>query len=378
MKTPLQHFVRMLSESELLYALALQRVPNLGDTSAKKLLRTFGSSEAIFKSKREALLKIEGIGPHRLKGLQSSKLLHAAEREIKYLQRNRIQAFYFLDSEYPENLRHCPDGPLLLFSKGTIQWNTSRILSIVGTRQATQHGKEFCQHLIEALSPLQPIIVSGFAYGIDIIAHRAAMDAGLQTVACLAHGFEQWYPKPHQKYVTPLCENGGFLTEFWSDAPFERTNFLRRNRIIAGISEATIVIESAEKGGSLVTADIAHSYGRELFAVPGRVNDSQSVGCHQLIKRQYAHMLTQPADVPYVLQWDVQRTAPKQHQTSLFVSLTADEETIYSFLSASGRLPLDEIALGCKVATSKTATLLLQLELKGKVRPLPGKCYEAC
>jgi len=377
LKTPLQHFSYMLSETELLYALALQRVPNLGDTSAKKLLRHLGSSEAIFKTQKGQLLKIDGIGPYRLKGLYDPKILLAAEREIGYMQQHGITATYFLDAHYPENLRHCVDGPILLFSKGTVQWNTQRILSIVGTRRATPHGKQFCEALIEALSPLQPIIISGFAYGIDIIAHRAAMKYGLQTIACLAHGFQQLYPKTHQKYVRSMCEHGGFLTEFWSDNPFERTNFLRRNRIIAGISEATIVIESAEKGGSLVTADIAHSYGRELFAVPGRVTDAQSAGCHQLIKSQRAHLLTTPADIPYVLGWDVKTPAVQNMQTSIFNSLDEHEKNVWEFLHHSGKSQLDAIAFGCQMPTSKVAALLLQLELKGKIQPLPGKWFQA-
>ncbi|WP_432412221.1 DNA-processing protein DprA [Rasiella sp. SM2506] len=367
----------MLSETELLYTLALQRVKNLGDTSAKKLLRAVGSAEGIFSEKKHRLLKIDGIGNLRLKALSLKEQLPAAETELQFIQQNNIGYRYFLDATYPEKLKHCLDGPILFFESGTIDLKNRKIISIVGTRKVTTYGTSFCQQLIETLAPLNPIIVSGFAYGVDITAHKAAMDNGLQTIACLAHGLNQMYPKSHKKYVAKLEKNGGFITEFWSDDPFDRNNFLKRNRIIAGLSEATIVIESAEKGGSLVTADIANSYNRDVFAVPGRATDSQSQGCNNLIKSNQAHLLNNAVDLIYMLGWELQETNKKPLQKQLFVELTEEEHKVLTFLQGKQKELLDTIALECSFPTFKVATLLLNLELKGVVRPLPGKLFEA-
>lgn len=203
------------------------------------------------------------------------------------------------------------------------------------------------------------------------------MDSGLQTVGCLAHGLNQIYPKNHKKYVTNLEENGGFITEFWSNDPFDRNNFLKRNRIIAGLSEATIVIESAEKGGSLVTADIANSYNRDVFAVPGRATDPQSQGCNNLIKSNQAHLLNSAEDLIYMLGWELEETNKKPQQKQLFVELTEEEQRVFTYLETKQKELLDTIALECRFPTFKVATLLLNLELKGLVRPLPGKLFEA-
>ncbi|MAZ72033.1 MAG: DNA-protecting protein DprA [Flavobacteriaceae bacterium] len=367
----------MLSETELLYTLALQRVKNLGDTSAKKLIRTVGSAEGIFKEKKHRLLKIAGIGSLKLKELSIKDQLPSAEAELHYIQQNNITCRYFLDSQYPEKLKHCLDGPILFFESGNIMLKNQKIISIVGTRKITTYGSAFCKKLIRDLAPLNPVIVSGFAYGVDITAHKVAMDNGLQTVACLAHGLHTVYPKSHKKYVAKVAENGGFITEFWSDDPFDRSNFLKRNRIIAGLSEATIVIESAEKGGSLVTADIANSYNRDVFAVPGRTTDTQSQGCNNLIKSNQAHLLNSAADLIYMLGWELENTFKKPQQKQLFVELTTDEQLVYAYLQTKQKEVLDTIALECNTPTFKMATLLLNLELKGLVRPLPGKLFEA-
>ena len=367
----------MLSQHELLHILALQRVKNLGDASAKKLLRTVGSAEAVFKEKKHHLQKIEGIGPFKLKELSAKLQLSKAEQELRFIEDNNIRCHYFLEPTYPKKLKHCIDGPIVLFQRGDINLANQKIISIVGTRKVTSYGASFCQQFIQELAPLHPIIVSGFAYGVDITAHRAAVDCNLQTIACLAHGFDQMYPKTHQKFVASLEKNGGFMTEFWSSDPFDRTNFLKRNRIIAGLSQATIVIESGAKGGSLVTADIANSYNRDVFAVPGRATDSQSVGCNDLIKSNRAHMLTSAADLIYMLGWELEDQKQTALQTRLFVDFTETEQMVYDYLKQKGKQVLDSIALDCNMPTFKIATLLLNLELKGAVRPLPGKLFEA-
>ena len=359
----------------LIYVLALQNAPRIGDITAKKLIRHCGSAEAVFKEKKSALLKIDGVGSYTLEKLYDASLINIAENEIQFIKKHNIVCHYFLEKSYPEKLKHCIDGPLLLFQKGNIDLKNRRIISVVGTRNITTHGAAFCEKLINKLAPYNPIIVSGFAYGTDITAHKVAMKSNLQTIGCLAHGFDQVYPKVHKKYCSDIEKNGGFFTDFWSKAPFDRKNFLKRNRIIAGLSEATIVIESAAKGGSLVTADIANSYNREVFAVPGRSTDSQSIGCNNLIKFQKAHLLSVPEDVAYILNWQLESTHHPV-QKKLFIELKDDENIVYNFLNEHGKETLDIIALKCNYPTFKTVSILLNLELKGVVRPLPGKLFE--
>ena len=365
-----------MTDNQLLAILALQNVNNIGDATAKKLIQKCGSAENVFKEKKTSLLKIDGIGEFTLKDLNVANHLKAAEEELKFIKNNNIQFSYFTDADYPERLKHCHDGPVLFFKTGNIDLNNQKIISIVGTRQITSYGSAFCENLIEELSPLNPVIVSGFAYGVDICAQRAAIDNNLQTIGCLAHGLNQVYPKAHKKYVSTIEENGGFITDFWSTDTPERNNFLRRNRIIAGLSEATIVIESAEKGGSLVTADIANSYNREVFAVPGRATDKFSLGCNTLIKKQQAHILTSAADLIYILGWQLEEQQPKTIQKQLFIELDESEKNIYNYLQKNGKELMDTIALECQLPIHKVSTTLLNMELKGVVRPLPGKLFE--
>ena len=264
----------------------------------------------------------------------------------------------------------------MLFSSGTIDLRNRKTIGIVGTRQITSYGIEFCKKLIEDLAPLNPVIVSGFAYGVDIVAHQLAMENNLQTIGVVAHGLNQIYPKVHKKYVAKMEENGGFMTEFWSTSNPDKENFVRRNRIVAGMTEATIVIESAERGGSLITANMANDYNRDVFAVPGRVTDKYSKGCNTLIKTQKAHVLTSAADLIYMLNWDLEK-AVKPVQKQLFVALDEDEQKIYDYLLQSGKELLDIIALECDFPIFKISGILLKMELKGVIRPLPGKLFEA-
>ena len=365
-----------MRSNELLYTLALQNVSNIGDITAKKLIHQCGSAEAVFSEKKHKLQKIDGIGTVILADLFSKDHLVNAEKELRYIQDNSIVYHFFQDEDYPEKLKHCIDGPILLFQRGKIKLKKKRIISIVGTRQITTYGSEFCKKLVQELKPYNPVIVSGFAYGTDITAQKEAIKQGLQTIGCLAHGLNQVYPKTHAKYMKPIEENGGFFTDFWSSATFDRTNFLKRNRIIAGLSEATIVIESAEKGGSLVTADIADSYNRDVFAVPGRAFDSLSAGCNNLIKQQKAHVLTHPMDIPYMLDWQLEDFKTKPVQKQLFVELDETEKKVYHFLKENEKQLLDVIALNCHLPVFQTASVLLGMELKGVIRPLPGKLFE--
>tara|TARA_Y100000815_G_scaffold226923_1_gene215327 strand:+ start:97 stop:1197 length:1101 start_codon:yes stop_codon:yes gene_type:complete len=365
-----------MTASELHAILTLQHIPNLGDASIKRLLQQFSSGEDLLKAKKADLLKIDGIGHAKLKEFYNKEHAFGAEKELRFILDNHIDYAGFMDNHYPERLKHCIDGPVLLFQRGNIKYKGRKIISIIGTRKVTTQGMALTEELIEQLAPLDPIIVSGFAYGVDITAHKAAVKNKLQTIGVLAHGLNQIYPKVHKKYVDEVEENGGFVTDFWSSDRFDRTNFLRRNRIIAGMSEATVVIESAERGGSLVTAEIANSYNRDVFAVPGRTTDLQSVGCNNLIKQQKANLLTNAADLVYMLNWELDAEV-KPVQKQLFTELNDDEQKIWSYLNKTGKEQLDIIALNCEMPTYKLAGILLNMELKGVVRPLPGKLFEA-
>jgi DNA processing protein len=365
-----------MSDQELFYLLALLKVDGVGDIMAKKLLSHFGNAEAVFKTKINQLAAVDGVGSVLLKNLKDKSVFEKANYELEFIKSNQINVSFFQDENYPERLKHCIDAPILIFSVGNLNLKNKKIISIVGTRQVTSYGMEFCKKLIEDLAPLDPVIVSGFAYGVDIVAHQVAMDNNLQTIGVLAHGLNQIYPKTHKKYVAKMEENGGFITEFWSSSNPDKENFVRRNRIVAGMTEATIVIESADKSGSLITANFANDYNRDVFAVPGRVSDKYSQGCNNLIKTQKANVLTSAADLVYILNWDVVKSS-KSVQKQLFVELDPDEQIIYDFLLKNGKELLDIIALQCEFPIFKISGMLLNMELKGVIRPLPGKLFEA-
>jgi DNA processing protein len=365
-----------MTEEDLFYLLALQRIEGVGDIMAKKLLTHCGSAKAVFETKTAQLASIDGVGSMLLKSLKNKTVFEKANLELEFIKLNGINVVSFQDENYPDRLKQCIDGPLLLFTSGNINLKNRKIISIVGTRQITSYGMDFCKKLIEDLAPLDPIIVSGFAYGVDIVAHQIAMEHNLQTIGVIAHGLNQIYPKTHKKYVAKVEENGGFMTEFWSSSNPDKENFVRRNRIVAGMSEATIVIESADRGGSLITANLANDYNRDVFAVPGRVTDKYSQGCNNLIKTQKANVLTSAADLVYILNWDIQKeTKPVQKQ--LFVILEDDEQKVYDYLLKTGKELMDIIALRCDFPIYKISGMLLNMELKGVVRPLPGKLFEA-
>ncbi|CAM1334363.1 DNA-processing protein DprA [Tenacibaculum aestuariivivum] len=362
---------------KLLAILRLQATKNVGDVLAKKLITATGNVEQVFKEKPSSLQKINGIGNHVIKHLLNIENLKIAEKELNYIDKNNIQYSYFLDNDYPQNLKHCIDAPILFFKDGNINLNNQKIISIIGTRKITSYGRDFCNQLINDLSKYNPIIISGFAYGVDICAHKHAIKNNLQTIAVLAHGLDQIYPKTHKKYITEVTKNGGLITEFWHNEQPLRENFLKRNRIVAGISKATIVIESAEKGGSLVTTDIANSYNRDVFALPGRATDIYSKGCNSLIKNNQAHLLTSSEDIIKMLNWDLKE--PKNNipiQKQLFINLNDSEQKVYNYLEKNGKQLLDVIALKCEIPVYKLSSILVQMELKGVVKPLAGKLFE--
>ena len=368
----------MVINDEKIALLALQKTPFLGDSTIKKMISIFGSAVNVLDQKKATLLKIEGIGEGKLRAFGEQQWIDFAKAELDRLCTYNITMTTYLDTAYPKRLAQCVDGPVILFSRGVIDWDNPRIISIVGTRKITSYGLGFINDFISDIAVLNPLVISGFAYGVDIAAHRACIAHGIQNVGVLAHGLNQMYPKAHTKYVSQVETHGGFVSDFTTQDRFLHTNFLQRNRIIAGLSEATLVIESAAKGGSLVTADFANGYHRELFAVPGRVSDKQSIGCNNLIKQHKAHVLTSAADLVYILGWDMKPKNKKGIQKQLFVTLSDEEQSVFNYLEIQGKTQLDSIAIACSMPTYKIASILIGLEMKGLVKALPGKNFEVC
>lgn len=359
----------------LKYKIAINLIPGIGCVIAKRIIGYLGSIEAVFNEKKENLIKIPGIGKYLAYNINTSKALNMAEKELDFIHKNKIQAIFYLDKNFPERLRHCEDGPLLLFTKGAKDLNNPKILSIVGTRLASSRGKETCDKIIVDLANKghEVIIVSGLAYGIDITAHKSALNNSLKTVAVLAHGLDTIYPNLHRNIAKKILNNGGLITEFFSKTELERNNFIKRNRIIAGLADATIIIESKEKGGAMITADLANSYDRDVFAVPGRINDISSKGCNMLIKNNLAHLIEKADDIEYFLDWNVD-LKKNTVQKKLFPELSTEEQSIVQIL-LKGQQNIDQISKKAGLPTSKVCHYLLKLEFSGNIKSLPGSIY---
>ena len=356
-------------------ALLLTRLPKIGPRTAKKLLDHFPDPARLFTAPSAKLLEINGLGESHLQAIGRWKtLLPLLKKEEKEIKKQGLKVQAYGESTFPLPLSFTVDPPAAFFQLGEVDWKNPRSLSIVGTRAPTSRGLALCRKLIEELAPFNPLIVSGFARGIDIEAHKTALQCGLETVAVLGHAFGEWYPKEHAKAVNDFLQGGAFISEFWSDMPFERQNFLKRNRIIAGLTHATIVIESGVRGGSLVTAQHALQYGREVFAFPGRNQDSKSAGCLNLIKQDKARLITSAQDVVDWLEWSQEEQKAKTIQKQLFVALNEEEKALYAALEEEKSL--DELAFSLGWTIARTATYLTQLELQGVVRPLANKRYE--
>jgi len=367
----------MINE-DLKYKIALSLIPKVGHITAKKLVAYVGSFEQIFKETKSSLMKIPGVGSVLADLIVNSNVMQKAEEEIRFLHDKQIKPLFYLDKNYPERLKHCDDAPIILYALGHTDLNSRKMLSIVGTRKATAEGVRFVEELVSELKTRDhnPIIVSGLAYGIDIAAHAAAITNGLLTVAVLGHGLDIIYPASHKKMAKQIVNQGMLVTDFPSKSIRDKNNFIKRNRIIAGLSDATIVVESGSKGGSLVTADIANSYNRDVFAVPGRISDEYSKGCNNLIKTNKAAMLTSVNDLEYILGWERSKNNQGIVQRALFVDLNPEEKHIVSILKENNELSIDNICLKCNMPTSKVSPMLLDLEFKGVVRTLPGKNYQ--
>jgi DNA processing protein len=367
---------RAMSETTLRHKIALGLIPRIGDINARKLVSHFGSVEAVFHESYRNIIKIPGIGSGIAKYITDRSYLDIAEKEVEYVTRNNIRTYFYLDNDYPFRLRQCDDSPVVFFFRGNCSLDAAKILSIVGTRNATPRGRELCDKIVRGLTEDHPdlIIVSGLAYGIDIAAHKAALANNLPTIGVLGHGFKTIYPSVHASIAKSMVINGGLLTDFVSDTLPERNNFLKRNRIIAGLSDATLVVESGIKGGALITADIANSYNRDVFAVPGRPEDPWSAGCNSLIKNNKAFLAGSAEDIEFFLGWKIEK-AKAPIQRSLFSELDEVEKMIYELLLKQGEMNIDTICRTAGIPVYKLSSLLLQMEFKGLLKCHPGNLY---
>lgn len=363
-------------QKELLYQIALTLIPNIGDVNAKALVNHFGSAEAIFHAPKKVLGEIEGIGTIRANSIHNFKDFSRAEEEIEFIKKYKITPLFLTDKGYPQRLLNCYDNPPILYYKGNADLNSSRIVGIVGTRNHNEYGKNICEKLIAELINEEVLIISGLAFGIDTVAHKSALKNNLKTVGVLAHGLDRVYPAQNAPLAKQMISNGGLLTEFKSNTIPDKQNFPGRNRIVAGISDAIIVIESGIKGGSLITAELANGYNKDVFAFPGRADDTKSEGCNFLIKNNKAALITSANDLLENMSWKQNKKPSTKKQRELFIELSPDEKVIVGILQTHEQIQIDELYFKSKLSSSAVAQALLMLEMQGIVSSLPGKIYK--
>ena len=360
---------------ELLYKIGITLIPSIGSVNGKKLVSYCGGVEAVFKETKSALMKIPGIGTFTVNNIVNHTVLKRAEEEIAFIEQHGIEPIFYTDKAYPQRLFHCEDGPMLLFYNGNVSLNHPRVLAVVGTRRSTPYGRVQCEKIIEGLKDKDVMIVSGLAYGIDSCAHKNALNNQLPTVGVMGHGLDRVYPAENRNLAASMMENGGMLTEYLSGTIPDRENFPKRNRIVAGMADAALVVESGIKGGAIITANIAFSYSRDVFAVPGRVDDYFSKGCNFLIKSNKAALIQSAKDITDIMGWEnVKKDINLQQE--LFVELTDDEQKLINILQESGENGIDELMAKSKIPVSKVSSCLLNLEFQGLVISLPGKRYK--
>lgn len=368
-----------MTDEQLKYKIGLTMINGIGPILAKNLIAYLGSVENIFLEKRQNLAKIPGIGEMLSKEIVSQDVLKRADEEIEFIIKNKIQCFFLTDKAYPFRLKECADSPIMLYYKGNINLNDAKFVGIVGTRNITEYGKEMCKTIIDEISDKIPnaIIVSGLAYGVDICAHKYAVDNQISTIGVLGHGLDRIYPSIHRPVAVKMLDNGGLITEFISKTNPDRQNFVKRNRIVAGMCDALLVIESGIKGGALITAELANDYNRDVFAVPGRFGDEFSAGCNKLIKENKAALIESVDDLLRFMNWEsTNEISKKEVQTSLFSDLSEDEmEIINELRKCANGINVNELTVKLNRPYSKLSSKLLDMEFKGLVKCLPGGMY---
>ena len=370
----------MVSAEECICSIALTLIPGIGHIGAKKLLDGVGNAVDVFRYRKELPDRLPDANSRVVEALDCPQALSRAAQEFEFAEKNHISCLAFTDGQYPSRLRECDDAPVILFFKGAAELNSLRVINMVGTRNATDYGKQLCASFLRDLKILCPdvLVVSGLAYGIDIHAHRAALANDLSTVGVLAHGLDRIYPSAHRKTAVDMLQKGGLLTEFLTGTNPDKHNFVSRNRIVAGMSDATIVVESAAKGGSLITADIAESYHRDCFAFPGRTMDVSSIGCNQLIRDNKAALLLSAEDFVKAMGWGVPSVSSKTEsiQRSLFLELSEEEQRVVSILDRQGDQQINALLVKADIPIHKMNAILFELEMKGVVRVLAGGMYQ--
>ena len=359
---------------ELFYRLSLSFVPGVGNKTSRAMLEKYGSATAIFKSPLKELKNNDGITDAKVRGFVDAEVLKRGEQELNFVLKNNVRVLCIKDN-YPKRLTNCVDAPTILYYKGNADLDAAKIVAIVGTRKNTDYGHKLCEELVDRLKQVDDIlIVSGLALGIDAIAHKRCVQQSIPTVGILGHGLDRIYPFTHKGLATQMEENGGILSEFASETAPERGNFPARNRIVAGMSDVTVVVESNATGGALITATMAAGYNREVAAYPGRVTDTRSAGCNELIRTNVAAMITKADDLIELMNWDTKKVRrPVQQQ--LFITLTPEEQTIIDLLQTRDSVHSDELFHQSGLANSMLAATLLQLEMQGLIKSLPGKLY---
>jgi DNA processing protein len=366
--------MKQIAGDALSFQLALTLIPQVGDVVARNLVSYCGGVDRVFKAKKKELLRVPGIDEVRAESILAFDGWADVEKEISFIEKNQIACFFYQNEDYPARLKGLADAPVLLYSKGRMNVNDGRMVAIVGTRHATDYGRQLTGAMVEGLKPYGVTIISGLAYGIDIAAHRAALKNEMQTIAVLAHGLNRVYPGAHRATAVHMQECGGLITEYKSIDAFEPQNFPTRNRIVAGMADAVVVVESAVSGGALITAEIASTYNRDVFCLPGNVGQPFSAGTNYLIKSNKASLIESAEDLVEAMRWkDAKKASVKQK--SLFIELDGNEKRITDILRSAGDLHVDAISQQAQLFGSVLAASLLNLEFKGVVKSLPGKVY---
>ena len=366
-------------DDKLIYRIGIGLVKGIGPVLARNLIAYLGDESAIFRESASSLSKVPGIGAALAASIVKSDVLLRAEQELRFIEKHKLDALYFTDRRYPMRLQMCEDAPLVLYSKGNVDYNALHTLSVVGTRRPSENGKEICERLVQDLAALFPglVVVSGMAYGIDICAHKQSLKSGLPTVGVLAHGLDMLYPSVHRDVAIQMLDQGALVTEFMSGTQPDRQNFVRRNRIIAGLGDATLVVESGIKGGALITADIAFSYNRDVLAVPGFPGVDTSAGCNYLIKKNIAALVERVEDVVVALGWEMPSTDRAAVQRTLFPDFSSrEEQVLFELLMQEGELTSSVLSVKSGIPVSKVNAIMLALEFAGWVKALPGNGFK--
>lgn len=362
---------------EEMYRIALGLLSGIGAFKAKLLVSYAGGVEAVFKESEISLGKIEGVGSWAVKQMDRRAALNRAEAELKFIEKHNIQTYFYQDPNYPRKLKACPDGPICLFTKGKLDFSQKNV-AVVGTRKSTSYGRKMVNELVDGLSHANVQIISGLAHGIDKQAHEAAIRNQLPTIGVLGHGLDYLYPAANRHLAKQMLDNGGLVTEYVSGIYGDPANFPQRNRIVAGLCDATVVVESAESGGSLITANLANDYDREVFAFPGNATASQSKGCNNLIRRNIAHLITGADDLLQVMEWKTEAPQNRFEQSELFEKLNDEEQLLVDILKERGVINIDQLTDSCDMPNGLLSMHLFNLEMKGAIKSLPGKRYSFC